>query len=333
MNVMFTTYCNQNCRYCFGQDAMNGKTRRKVSKAESEISANNLQFILDFLRRSKERRINIIGGEPTLHSEFEHRYMQIERAGLKVFIFSNCVMKEDLAIFLSRKRSLEGILLNIREPEEYSAEDWNKILATLKHNKRVTLSFRIYRLGFNLGFLFDLIDEFKLERKINFAPALPNLYTENSYLSLNQYKKMARELVQWSQESKKRKIDWYSDAGFILCGFSQQDLFNLRQNTGFVPNTNCQAAVEVKPNLETQRCFGIWGKTDESPVSLREFTSLSGVHRYFNLLSTIIKQRYGAKKECKKCVHFYSAACGGGCMVHILKKTPALCKARIFSRH
>ena len=129
MNLMFTTYCNQKCPYCFGQDAMDARGSRRSDK---EISEKNLQFVLDFIKRSGHKGINIIGGEPTLHPEFKKRYRQIEKAGLSVMIFSNCVMGEDTAVFLSKKKSLTDILLNIREPWEYSTGDWNKIRTTLK---------------------------------------------------------------------------------------------------------------------------------------------------------------------------------------------------------
>ncbi len=329
MNVMFTSYCNQECPYCFGQDAMYGAGGKK--KSDREISRENLQFVLKFIKRSGESRINIIGGEPTLHPQFKQRYMQIEKAGMSIMIFSNCVMEEDIAIFLSKRESLVDILLNIREPREYSAGDWNKILTTLRHIKKVTLSFRIYHLGFNVRFLFDLIDEFKLNRSINFAPALSSLDRKTKYLTLNKYKEMGREMVIWSRESKKRKISWYSDAGFILCGFSKKDLEELCKNVKFIPMVNCPAAVEVRPNLEVQRCFGMWSKKNEGTISLKRFSTVQEAHRYFNICSLVIKQRYKALKECKDCVHFHNATCGGGCLVHILKKNPALCSARIFS--
>jgi len=331
MNIMFTTYCNQRCCYCFGQDAM-GEERKKDS--DRNISKENLQFVIDFLKRSGANEISIIGGEPTLHPEFKERYGQIERAGLLIMIFSNCVMEEDTAIYLSKRGSLDDILLNIREPWEYSTQDWNKIRTTLRYVKKVTLSFRIYRLGFNIRFLFDLIDEFGLKREINFAPALPSLNTKTAYLPLNKYKEMGKEMVKWSKESKERKISWYSDAGFILCGFSKQDLRELRENVDFVPNVNCRAAVEVRPNLMTQRCFGMWSKKDEKPVSLKQFSTLQEVHRYFDFCSLVIKQRYGALKECEECAYFHDRTCGGGCMVHILKRfknKPAIYNARIFS--
>ncbi len=302
--------------------------------ADREINKENLQFVLDFIKRSGQNRINIIGGEPALHPKFKERYEQIEKAGFSVMIFSNCVMEEDLAIFLSKKKSLLNILLNIREPWEYSTEDWNKIRTTLKYIKQVTLSFRIYRLGFNIRFLFDLIDEFGLKRHINFTPALPSLDTETKYLPLNKYREMGGEMVRWSRESKKRKISWYPDAGFILCGFSKRGLRELRENVNFFPMTNCRAAVEVRPDLMTQRCFGMWSKKDEKPVSLKQFSTLQEVQRYFDLCSLVIKGRYGALKKCKDCPHFHDGSCGGGCMVWILKRfknRPAIYNARIFS--
>jgi radical SAM protein with 4Fe4S-binding SPASM domain len=305
--------------------------RKDNGRPVREISRDDLQYVLNFIHRSQGTVIRIIGGEPTLHTKFKERYEQIEKTGLSVGMFSNCVMDEDKAIFLSRKTSLQSIILNIREPKEYSVQDWNCIRRTLKHAKKVVLSFRVYRLDFDLQFLFDLINEFKLIRAINLAPALPCLNAKNAYLPLRKYKEMGRQLAQWSRQSRAHRIMWYTDAGFIKCGFREQDLLALRENVQFIPDTNCAAAVEVRPDLYVQRCFGLWSKVNEKPIYLKQFSTTQQVHQYFNARSKVIKQHYGALSRCATCRYLRDASCGGGCMVHILKKHPQLCMTSIYS--
>jgi radical SAM protein with 4Fe4S-binding SPASM domain len=328
MNIMFTTSCNQNCPYCFSVETRNGKGHERSAV---EIGREDLQFVLNFITRSQGSVIRIIGGEPTLHSKFRQRYEQIEKAGLSVGMFSNCVMDEDIAVFLSKKTSLRSIILNIREPREYSVQDWDRIRRTLKHIKNIILSFRIYHLDFDLQFLFDLINEFKLMPWVNIAPALPCLDGKNAYLPLRQYKAMGRRLAQWSRQSQELGIMWYTDAGFIKCGFRKQDLRELRENVQFIPENNCSAAVEVRPDLYVQRCFGLWSKANEKPIHLKQFSTTQQVHQYFNDRSQKIKQHYGALGRCATCRYLRNASCGGGCMVHILRKHPRLCKTSIYA--
>jgi len=303
-----------------------GRKRQK-----EEISAENLRFILDFIRTSGGNQINIIGGEPTLHSEFKRRYDEIDSRGFFAMIFSNGVMEQDTAVYLGGRKSLTSMILNIREPQEYTRSDWDKIIFALKHIKNTVLSFRIYRLGFSIDFIFDLIKEFKLIPFVNLAPALPCLNVESKYLPLSHYQEMGAKLARLSMKSRKFAISWYSDSGFILCGFSKKNLKELKRNVNFVPNVNCSSAVEVKPNLDVQRCFGMWGKRNEHPISLREFVGVKQIHNYFDRRSLMIKHRYGALDECRKCSDFARQICGGGCLVHIFKKHPDLYHGKIFS--
>jgi len=211
--------------------------------------------------------------------------------------------------------------LNIRQPEEYSAKDWEKILYTCSRlNKVITLSYRVYKMDFDARFLFDLIDKYQLNRLINWAIACPSLVSNNVYVRLEDHEKVVERMVEFSRVSKKRNISWYSDLGFILCAFSNGKLEELRQNVGFVPETNCYPPIEVAPDLRVFRCFGLMPKS-RPQLKLTDFNNLREVERYFFTKSSPFK-RIGGMDKCFKCEHIISQKCGGGCMAHILKRFP-----------
>lgn len=291
------------------------------SAESKEMTFANLKKVMAFMKKSGVRRFNMIGGEPTLHSRFEEFFDIISAHGFSVMIFSNGVIEKQRVDFLSKKNNLVNILLNIREPKEYSAKDFKKIEYTLSRlNNKTILSFRIYRMDFDPGFLFDLIDEYKLNRLINWAIACPSLMNNNAYLSLEEHEEAADKMVKFSRISKKRNIHWYPDAGFILCAFSNAKLEELRQNVGFVPLTNCSPAIEVAPDLRVFRCYGLAPKS-RPQLKITNFKNLAEAERYFSHKSLPFK-RTGGMDKCFRCEHLISQACSGGCMIHILKRFP-----------
>ncbi len=318
MNVALTYFCNQKCKYCFGMDAMSHARRLRGAR---EMILPNLKKIISFMKKSQIRRFNMIGGEPTLHSQFEKFYKIISDNGFSIMIFSNGVIDRRKADFLSKQGNLNSILLNIRQPEEYAKSAWKKIEYVLSSlNNRITLSFRIYRLDFNPVFLFDLIDKYKLSRLINWAIACPSLINQNMYIRLEDHEKAVERMVWFSRLSKKREINWYTDSGFVFCAFSGGKLEELRENVRFTPETNCQAALEVAPDLQIFRCYGLAPKS-RLGLKITDFKNISEAARHFNQRSLPFK-RIGGMDKCFKCEHIISGKCGGGCMVHILKRLP-----------
>ena len=318
MNIALTYFCNQDCPYCFAKDVMSSAAKNPGSR---EMSMDNLDKAIDFLRRSGLNEFKMIGGEPTLHRKFEKVYDRVSGSGLAVSLFSNGVMDKKKADFLSSKSNLRNILLNIRQPEEYTSADWKKLLYLLSMvGDKITLSFRIYKMDFDVGFIFDLIDKYKLMKMVNWAIACPSLLSRSASLSLDKYPLAVGRMVEVSRISKSRGISWYSDSGFMLCIFSQKQLDELKQNTGFIPDTNCQPAVEVAPDLRVFRCYGMAGKTRQG-LKITDFKDAGQAFEYFLVRSRPFK-RVGCFDKCLTCEHSLSGRCGGGCMVHILKNIP-----------
>ena len=74
-NIMLTYRCNLHCSYCFANEFVN--------KEKTDISLENFQTALEFLTRSGETHVGLIGGEPTLHPDFQN-FMEILIANQKV---------------------------------------------------------------------------------------------------------------------------------------------------------------------------------------------------------------------------------------------------------
>jgi len=92
-----------------------------------EMSIENLNKVIDFLKRSKVSDFTMIGGEPTLHSRFEEVYDIISDKGFSVNIFSNGIIEKRRVEFLRKKDNLHTILLNINHPKDYPSQHWKML--------------------------------------------------------------------------------------------------------------------------------------------------------------------------------------------------------------
>ena len=84
-NLCITSLCNRSCsRYCFaGLNVM----RRPDQAAHMDWTV--FCTALDFIQRSTIDSVRILGGEPTLHPQFERMVEEVFSRGLKLTLFSN----------------------------------------------------------------------------------------------------------------------------------------------------------------------------------------------------------------------------------------------------
>ena len=172
------------------------------------------------------------------------------------------------------------------------------------------LSYTIFDLNASASHLFDLIDEYGLQRAIRTGIALPILHGGNSYIALDDYKRASDYLVRVASEAASRQIVMSMDCGFIACMFTDEQLGHL-QRCGGELNFSCGAAVDIGPGLQAWNCFPLFqvGRVDAMKASsLREL---------MDMLSAAVKAELGdacgVKPECHTCDLMRRHLCEGGC--------------------
>ena len=106
-NIAVTNYCNLRCPYCFAEDF--------TQQEKEEISDEQLTNILEFLSKDKISRIGVIGGEPTLHSNFNHILDILElfsknNSNIPIVIFTNGI---ELKRYIERLNNNITCLINL----------------------------------------------------------------------------------------------------------------------------------------------------------------------------------------------------------------------------
>jgi len=312
MNILFTNFCNRSCPYCFAK----GKLTAEKEAPFNHIKLKELRTILDFLKRSRQNQVGILGGEPTLHPEFKKAMAMIIKAGLNTSIFSNGLMKKDVSLFLAGVDAGKcDIILNLNSPGSYTKKEWLVINRTagLLH-KQIKLGFTIYRLDSDMDFMVDFIKKHNLQKYIRLAMAVPIFGHNNKYMELADYPKVSDKIVNFIEKHRSLGISFCFDCSFILCSFTDEQLGKLVR-LGTFPASRCYPAIDVGPDLKLWHCFAtsrIWNR------KLTDFKDLKAVHDFYNKKLKVF-HRVGATRHCLRCESLRLDYCSGGCLGHTLK--------------
>lgn len=92
-----TSFCNRNCKYCFGPPHM------------SELTKENIFKIIDILSLNGVKQLGITGGEPLLHPHIEEIINYVSYVGLNIYLSTNCDYYFKYAKLIKEKISIIGI--------------------------------------------------------------------------------------------------------------------------------------------------------------------------------------------------------------------------------
>jgi MoaA/NifB/PqqE/SkfB family radical SAM enzyme len=313
MNILFTHFCNRSCPYCFAK----GKFIPEKTVADSCISLRNLKIAIDFLKKSKQNRVGILGGEPTLHPEFKKAISFIIKQGIYAQIFTNGLIKKDTVLFLKRiDKKKYGLVLNINSPGAYTRKEESIINRTLRllGGGHISLAFTIYQKDFNIDFTAKLIRKYNLDKRIRIGIAAPLVGRSNEYLPREDFAAVSGNLVRFVEKNQASGIVLSFDCGFTLCNFNDVQLGKLIRGGASI-KFYCSPAIDVGSDLTVWRCFVtsmLWNK------KLSDFKNLDAATNFYKK-KFIALQRAGSADNCLRCSHLDFDRCHGGCLGHTIK--------------
>lgn len=313
MNILFTNFCNRNCPYCFARGKLVSGRKLKTSY----INLDDLKVVIDFMKRAEMTNVGVIGGEPTLHPQFEEAVSILVEEGLYVRIFSNgLITKESTLQFLKEINKNKWFMtLNVNSPEDYSKKEWSVATRTMEILKdRVKLGFNIYKLDFDADFLIGLVEKYNLKKAIRLGVANPLFSQDNEYIRLEDHKKLTPRIIGLARKCCESDISLEFDCGFTLCSFSKEEISQLHScNSKF--GAWCGRGPDVGPDLTVWNCFAT------SVILNRKITDFDNpdeVYRFYAKKFNAFRLAGGTNK-CANCEHLISGQCGGGCLGHTLK--------------
>jgi len=316
-NVLLTERCVRNCPYCFAREHMD-------DSALTELSWDNLIYIADFLEISKEHKISLLGGEPTLHSHFVDFTTYLLERNFHVNVFTSGIMSKeklkDLTLYLSKiPPERLSFTCNMNHPKLSTEKEIDQIHEFLKaFASFTTLGYNIYQTDLDLEFLVQYINKYKLRRHIRFGLAHPIQGGKNTYIPASELGIMAKKLVAYCGLFEQNNVAPGFDCGMPMCIFSEEELGKLSKANKGVLKFGCGPAIDTGPDMMVWSCFPLSGLHKKS---LYEFNSMQEIHDYFKNIHNKVKAEIGGIFEkCVTCVYLTNEACMGGCIAHSINQ-------------
>ena len=83
VNLLITLDCNRDCVFCFAKEKREAYSHLRE---HTYMSMGNLEKALDFIRKGGSYAVQLAGGEPTIHPEFDEILDKILQRGFYVNI-------------------------------------------------------------------------------------------------------------------------------------------------------------------------------------------------------------------------------------------------------
>ena len=264
MNVLLTNRCNRRCSYCFlGSDLVapdaDGHDMRR------EDFSLVLRYAEQLVTLGAKERLNIMGGEPTLHPEFEGIFKKAlayrgVRGGLEflpVNVFSNGLFERGIGTLMAREAC--GLMININHPDTYNSREWELLESNLgeissiaRDSGKLSFSFNIYSPEQEFDFLLDMAARHGVSQvRVDLSRPAPG--RGNTFVDTDQLKGAVGAFVALVRSSRERNIDVISDCCLPVCSFSDEQLKDVIE-CGVDISFSCSGAIDVNYDLELWYC-------------------------------------------------------------------------------
>lgn len=337
-NIMINEACNLRCPYCFANEFVNNVDGEKENNESKLLNMSFTDFkkAVDFIMTNPNERIGIIGGEPTIHPQFGQfmEYLVWNQKVNNVILFTNGTYPEHLNDLLNHEKI--RILFNCNSPEFISEKQFGAMVRNLDitinrlHMKdRVTLGINMYKVDFDYSYIVDLLEKYEYGY-VRTSITIPNTTDKRSIDMIEYFKMMKPSVFRFFRELFRKDILPNYDCNIMpLCVMSQQDIIwlkdsqqnimrkrgNLRAN--LLDSSNCKPVIDILPNLDAVRCFGLSG---EEKIHINSFQTIKDLENYYFNHFDVFAWNVFSSELCKTCEMRMKMFCTGGCLAFKVNK-------------
>lgn len=279
------------------------------------MSWDELKTVISYLQLPEDV-VSLLGGEPTLHSEFKEMVEWVADQGFAVKIFTNgCTSKLRSISDLCDKNQI-SIILNLNMPDTYNDKEWEQIeLNCSTLGSKIALSFNIFEPDFTWDHTKEAILNWNLDKYIRVGLTQPIKGMNNAYLMEEDLATASARLVEMAEDFAEYGVKLGFDCGFRTCSFTDEQLAILAEcGTGF--SFVCDPVLDVGPELMVWRCFPF---SVEEGVKLTDYNSFEEIYNHFTDKWKSIQQK-GNTDDCPSCDNLEIGSCAGGCLSRTFAK-------------
>jgi len=309
-NIAIVNYCNLKCKYCFADDMIQEKT--------VTISLEDYGRVLEFMARTPDNHIGIIGGEPTLHPHFDGILKETNRycreCNTDSTLFTNGI---ELERFLPYIGDRTGLLINCNAPEYQTTEIYQKQRKTLDHLYDLSWFDRKASCGCNIhpgckdySYMWDIVDRYKLNHIRCSVVSPAACYEEWRKDKEGYYNMMKPVFLQFCKDAIKHNCRLGMDCGHIpMCYFNIEERETVESICDNLYQDFCSPVIDITPDFKATACFGAY-----DPVDIRDFHDIFELERYLMLKKTYPKVQANCTGKCTTCRKHKLLQCQGGCL-------------------
>lgn len=332
-NIMLTDTCNLRCPYCFANEFVN--------KSANEISIENFKKALDFIATEPNAKLGLIGGEPTIHSQFAEllKIIIYDKRFNEAVLFTNGVKFEEFANELSHPKF--HILLNCNSPKDIGQKAYDKMCENLELmvNKyymrdRITLGINLYKPDFEFDYILELLKKYNYNH-VRMSITVPNtsekrdFNVKDYFLTIKPrfkefvYTMLANGIVPTYDCNKMPSCLLTEEefASFDRAIMKKQRELEMAKlpplklpmtdSAIYTDTVRCSPVVDIRQDLTAVRCFGL---SDCTKVKIADFKSLPDLRNYFTNEIDNYAYKFGIDNECEDCYRRKTLRCTGACI-------------------
>jgi len=305
-NISLTSTCNRTCSFCFARDALEAH-----GPLRGHMPLDRVERALAFLARSRVPEARLLGGEPTLHPDFDRIVERALELGLRLLVFSGGLIPERALRRLEAvpEASL-SVLLNVASPATGRTHEVARQLEVFRRlGSKVVLGLTIDSPGIDPSFLLPLIDEHGLGRTVRLGLAHPVLSGSNGYLHPRHYAEVGRRVTEFGLRAKERGVRLDFDCGWVPCMFPDGALDALGLTSAEV-GLRCSPMLDLLPDGRVISCYPLaaqgaemLGESHDAGWMRSRFSKRQKADRVFTLY-----------RDCEDCRWRGRGECSGGCL-------------------
>ena len=314
-NIAIVNYCNLKCPYCFADDMIQDKS---VS-----ISIDDYCKMLEFISRTPHNHVGIIGGEPTLHPDFEeilketNKYCREVNTGAT--LFTNGIELDKWVPLIGERI---GLLINCNSPELQPTEMFAKQKETLDHlyelswfddgkgGCKANCGCNIHLNLKDYSFIWDIVDRYKLSHIRTSVVSPAACYEKWRKDQEGYYNAIKPIFIQFAKDAIKHHCRLNMDCGHIpMCYFNREEKQLLESICDNLYQEWCNPVIDITPDWKATACFGSY-----DPIDIRDFNDIMELERYLLLKKNYARAQANCTGKCTTCKQHELLKCQGGCL-------------------
>lgn len=314
VNILINYDCNKSCDFCFQRGvSFNSMSLKDFGKAIDWLDN------LEFFQNPEQRRVTLIGGEPTLHPKLGEMINLLESKSIRTIIFSNFVFnKKKLELFDSP--IVAGFVGTYNPKSKYSEKEYEIVERNIDELKKkgveVKLSYNITKNNLDYKYILDACERHGLNT-LRFSTAFPNPNHDNEFLGFEDLKRYGARIMAFVREAVNKNIKLDLDCTIPICLLGGTPDEPMKRNIDFflehvnTPTLRCNSAIDINPDLSMYYCLP---RSEVKIDNILDYNNLREINEELEVQNNDYRDKYLTFRECKNCGYRESGLCQGGCL-------------------